>query len=518
MFFVSLLLNQIVGWMRDADRHLQPARDRLHGRDRRLLPAGRESAVEGAAADAAQAGARVRRRRRARHPEPGRSRLQGARRTPAPGSSAGCRPSATRRACSTASRARPPATLDRAEADRILSALDKRVFLLHNVHAAEAGRVPDALDDVVPARAAVEAADPQADWTQAQAGRRSTPAPAGSRRRASADPGAPGARRRAAGSRQRARSCPPGIEQFFVPARRGRGESHVTMRRWSSAPPGSASPTRNSASTDARDVLYAAPIADGAVPVDWQQAGSVLGPPAATCSGSRSPERRRSPSCRRRRSSRATTPAGRSRSASGWPRSQRLELLRHRETKLTSTAGENERDFRARVQDALREARDAEVDAIREKYRGQARSRSPSSSARPRGGGRPRAAAGVRSRRRRPMLSIGAAALGALLGRKAISTGTLGRATTAARGMGRSMKEAEDVKRAGEGRRGTRRSSWQPSTQDRPRARPSSIAARYDAPVELERAGADAKARPGRGAVRRARVGPRGESRRADPR
>jgi hypothetical protein len=46
------------------------------------------------------------------------------------------------------------------------------------------------------------------------------------------------------------------------------------------------------------------------------------------------------------------------------------------------------------------------------------------------------------------MLSVGAAALGALFGRKAVSTGTLGRATTAARGMGRSMKEAKDVKRA----------------------------------------------------------------------
>jgi Skp family chaperone for outer membrane proteins len=46
------------------------------------------------------------------------------------------------------------------------------------------------------------------------------------------------------------------------------------------------------------------------------------------------------------------------------------------------------------------------------------------------------------------MLSMVAAGVGALFGRKAASIGTLGRATTAARGVGRSMKEADDVKRA----------------------------------------------------------------------
>ena len=49
----------------------------LHGRDLRLLPAGRQSAVEAAAADAAEAGARLRPRRRAGDAEPGRSGLQG---------------------------------------------------------------------------------------------------------------------------------------------------------------------------------------------------------------------------------------------------------------------------------------------------------------------------------------------------------------------------------------------------------------------------------------------------------
>jgi hypothetical protein len=38
--------------------------------------------------------------------------------------------------------------------------------------------------------------------------------------------------------------------------------------------------------------------------------------------------------------------------------------------------------------------------------------------------------------------------MSALMGRKAISASTLGRATTAARGFGRSMKESDDITRA----------------------------------------------------------------------
>ena len=45
-------------------------------------------------------------------------------------------------------------------------------------------------------------------------------------------------------------------------------------------------------------------------------------------------------------------------------------------------------------------------------------------------------------------VSIGATVLGALLGRKALSASTLGRATTAVRGVSRSSKEADDVARA----------------------------------------------------------------------
>jgi hypothetical protein len=48
------------------------------------------------------------------------------------------------------------------------------------------------------------------------------------------------------------------------------------------------------------------------------------------------------------------------------------------------------------------------------------------------------------------VISVGATLIGAFLGRKAVSTSTLGRATTAARGVGRAMKDRQDIARATE--------------------------------------------------------------------
>ncbi len=79
MFFVTTLLNEMVGVGALAVRHLEPARAALHGRDLRLLPAHRDAAVEEADAHPAQAGAGVGPRRRAGDAEPSRPRLQGPR-------------------------------------------------------------------------------------------------------------------------------------------------------------------------------------------------------------------------------------------------------------------------------------------------------------------------------------------------------------------------------------------------------------------------------------------------------
>ena len=137
MFFVTILLNEVIAWMRTQSGTIEPAGDALHGRGVRLFPADGQSAVEDADADAAQAGAGVRPgracwRRRTRST----STTRGCR-TPARGSWAGCRPSATRPACSRdwKGRRRRPARRSTAKRWRPRSpGLGNRVFLMNNVH------------------------------------------------------------------------------------------------------------------------------------------------------------------------------------------------------------------------------------------------------------------------------------------------------------------------------------------------------------------------------------------------
>ncbi len=128
--------------------------------------------------------------------------------------------------------------------------------------------------------------------------------------------------------------------------------------------------------------------------------------------------------------------------------SQSLNLFRAAEADMLSKPGESERDFRIRLQTTARERRDAATEAIRGKYASkiatlQERVRRAQQSAR-------RESEQASAQKIQTAISFGATLLGALIGRKAISTSSIGRATTAARGVGRTMREMEDVKRAGE--------------------------------------------------------------------
>src|SRR5690606_28810429 len=120
-------------------------------------------------------------------------------------------------------------------------------------------------------------------------------------------------------------------------------------------------------------------------------------------------------------------------------RTQRLELWRHAGLKMTSRPGESRRDFVIRVRDAMHEKRDAAVDRLRRKWEtkiASARERVRRAEA--------RVAAekhDVQQSTLQTTVSFGATILGAVLGRKAGGLGTLGRATTAARGAGRTMRE-----------------------------------------------------------------------------
>ncbi|MBE3072465.1 MAG: ATP-binding protein, partial [Acidobacteria bacterium] len=128
--------------------------------------------------------------------------------------------------------------------------------------------------------------------------------------------------------------------------------------------------------------------------------------------------------------------------------SQTLDLLHSTDAVTTSNPGETERDFRIRLQTTAREQRDAATEAIRQKFAPkmvaiQERIRRAQQAVE-------RETQQASAQKLQTAISFGATLLGALMGRKAISTSTIGRATTAARGVGRTMKEAEDIRRAGE--------------------------------------------------------------------
>jgi hypothetical protein len=127
-------------------------------------------------------------------------------------------------------------------------------------------------------------------------------------------------------------------------------------------------------------------------------------------------------------------------------REQALDLWKCPSLKLVSKPGESERDFRVRLQEQARERRDAEVEALRARWapklaRLQEQLRRAEQA-------REREAEQLRQQKVQTAVSFGATLLGAFLGGKRSSRSSIGRATTAARGVGRAHKEAQDVSRA----------------------------------------------------------------------
>ncbi len=129
-------------------------------------------------------------------------------------------------------------------------------------------------------------------------------------------------------------------------------------------------------------------------------------------------------------------------------RNQSLDLLKSPSLDAVSLPGESERDFRIRLQQLSHEKRDELVEQLRQKYASKIASledrirRAEDAVA--------REAQQAKQQKLQTAISFGTTLLGAFLGRKAVSRSTIGRATTAARGASRAMKESQDVKRAEE--------------------------------------------------------------------
>jgi hypothetical protein len=314
-----------------------------------------------------------------------------------------------------------PGTFDRESFDRMLSKLGKRVFLLHNVHEPEPVvfetrwtlsylRGPLTKDELRRL-----AARPQASMVNEEQ---------------SQDAGA------AAGTRP---VIPAGVSEFFFP-----GEAAACEPRLYAAARVTYTDVKRAIDVTL-DINVAVPFGTGAIPVQWDQAADTDVTPEALSA---------SPAPARAAFGPPPSAALDPRSYAAWERdfadwvvqSRPLEVFAAPDVKLSSRPGESERDFRIRVQHARHEQRDASVTRLREKYAPRVAritdriAKAQAVAARER--------QQVDQQKLQTAVSIGATVIGAFMGRKAVSMSTLGRATTAARGVSRSAKEAEDVVRA----------------------------------------------------------------------
>ena len=236
---------------------------------------------------------------------------------------------------------------------------------------------------------------------------------------------------------------PPEVPRYFVPVR-SQGQGSLVYHPMLI---GAADVRFSDKKVDAtRQLSVLAPIAAGVVAVDWE-GGTPVDLPISDL------EQEPSDGAQ---FAEVPAPAGKAKNYHKWQkdfanwiyRGQKLELLKSSRLEQSSIPGESERDFRVRLQQAAREQRDAEVEKLRQKYAPkitaleERRRRSEQAVE--------REAEQASGQKMQTAISFGATLLSSFMGRKAVSLTTLGRATSAARGVGRSMKESQDVGRAQE--------------------------------------------------------------------
>lgn len=342
---------------------------------------------------------------------------------------------------------------DRKSMDQLISGLGSRVFLLNNTHEDEPvvmttrwvlSYLPGPLtrEQIRTLMAPVKAAG-----TTAGAGAPSfaaSAAPAAAAAPVSAAAPRPAAH--AIDSAAQAPALPPDVPQCYLPTR-GRapaGSTLVYQPRIMGVARVAFAETKSRVNM-LKEYQYVTKVEDAAIPVEWEGAETIevaisdLDRRPADVEGARF----------------ATLPsiAGQARSYSAWERefatwlysSQAIELLYSPAYKLYSKVGEEERDFRARLAQSARENRDDMVEKLRKKYAPKITTlkdrlrRAEQTVAKEKEQARQ---AGLQT-----AISIGATLLGAFTGRK--SSARSG-ATSAARGIGRSMSQSSDVGRAEE--------------------------------------------------------------------
>ena len=322
---------------------------------------------------------------------------------------------------------------DRKSMEDVISRVGKRVFLLHNVH--------DKSPQIFYTRWAMSyLAGP---LTRPQISRLMADAPPVS----AVTEEKPAARAtRDEGQSERA-PMTPGVSQLFMPIRSRKPEGAELVYHphlWASA---KVHFTKSSSKIDAeRDVSMIVPFEDAAIAIDWDIASrhdirddALLEKEEETAKYAPIPNAAMKP-----------------KNYSSWEKefkdqlyhSERLELLKSEMLKMTSLPGESEKDFRIRMNQSAREKRDEWIDKLRAKYARKMKSletkirRAEERVAREEDQST--------QSKLQTAISIGTTVLGAFLGNKTLSKTTVSKAGTAMKRAGRSMKEAGDVKRAKE--------------------------------------------------------------------
>jgi hypothetical protein len=235
---------------------------------------------------------------------------------------------------------------------------------------------------------------------------------------------------------------PPEIPQYYIPIRTTAADARLFYRP---ALLGAAQVHYTDSTTI--DLVLLGEISDGPITLDWNTATPVSVPIEDLQAN---PEEQEAefgevPATATRQKSYATW---RKDLATWIYRNHKLELFESPNLGMASNPGESERDFRVRLQQVARERRDDAVENLRRKYAPKFEQLEERKRRAEQAVGQQRDQA--HGQKYQTAISFGATLLGSLLGRKKAGLGTLGRATTAARGVSRSMKEAEDVNRAEE--------------------------------------------------------------------
>jgi hypothetical protein len=324
---------------------------------------------------------------------------------------------------------------DKQGMEQILAGLSNRIFLLNNVH--------DDAPEVFETRWAMSYL--RGPLTRAQIKSLMDPLKSESPSPSTAPaPATPSTTVSAAPVKSQQPILPAEITQYFIPVRAA-GDAPLTYQPMLL---GFAEIHYSKSKTIdlTQQVTLLAPFGDGPIDLDWADA-KPLNVPVEDLESQPQPGARFED---------VPPKAAKAKSYATWRKdfaswiyqNQRVELFESPSLDLASNPGESERDFRVRLQQLAREQRDQAVEKLRQKYAPKfaqledRKRRAEQTVA--------REAEQAKEQKLQTAISFGATLLSSFMGRKRTTMSTLGRATTAVRGVSRSMREADDVGRAEE--------------------------------------------------------------------